>query len=542
MLEEELAGLLAQQIAERPWPNVGETVVIASDWDGPTLHGSDMFLVLRSGDRVKISEKSHDGLLRGTVLGKGPSRPTGWFGGAGCTANKEITLTVPLAGSAPLGAEGIGGPDGPGPASNGWADVEGGAEGSIDDASLLQDVEAYLERNRINSSAAKVLREADYEVARIVVEKDLSNCRNPSAVLLSRIERVKADVANGGAASPPRAPASRLAARERSRSPRRARDSEDVEDFIRQEALDDRASNELRALTEDQQRQVIDSYTGNARNPSAVVYSKIQSVKARVETANAAEDYIARNGIDEECAGRLRELAPELQEQIVQTDLVNCRNPSAVLLSRIKQIEAQASQLERGGARATPVLGQPPPPMTPPPSYGYAHFSQGPYPMVAASRMPAPPRAPLPPGGFLSRASMHPPLGPPLGAAVEDYIRRYGLDDRVATELRALPFQDQERVIESAPTNARNPSAIVSSRIAAMRSQMHAPPSHVASADQQAVEAYLVRHPVDEAAASALRELPPDFQQQVMEKDLSNCRNASAVLLSRIKAVTTGRR
>ncbi|CAE8675413.1 unnamed protein product, partial [Polarella glacialis] len=112
-----------------------------------------------------------------------------------------------------------------------------------------------------------------------------------------------------------------------------------------------------------------------------------------------------------------------------------------------------------------------------------------------------------------------------------DYIRQHFLDDKVAAELRKLSPPDLEQVMASNITNARNPSAIVISRIGAVKAQ---------SQSMSEVETYLQRYPVDESAARALRELDPQLQAKVVEQEMSNCRNPSAVLLSRIRKLQAG--
>jgi len=111
---------------------------------------------------------------------------------------------------------------------------------------------------------------------------------------------------------------------------------------------------------------------------------------------------------------------------------------------------------------------------------------------------------------------------------LEEYIRRHGLDARCAQDLRSLSPVELRQVVDVDLVNARNKSAVVASRCTVVRERER----------NKQVDAYLQRHPVDATAAQALRDLPTDLQRQVMEKDLSNCRNASAVLLSRIRFVT----
>lgn len=124
-------------------------------------------------------------------------------------------------------------------------------------------------------------------------------------------------------------------------------------------------------------------------------------------------------------------------------------------------------------------------------------------------------------------------MGPPSsGGSIDEYIRRFNLDDRVGQELWNLSLFQQSLIMQTDLTNARNPSAMVKSRISSIKSQNQV---------QLRVEDYITRHGVDDSAAILLRELPEDAQLQVIEKDLSNCRNPSAVLMKRCREVCSAR-
>lgn len=53
------------------------------------------------------------------------------------------------------------------------------------------------------------------------------------------------------------------------------------------------------------------------------------------------------------------------------------------------------------------------------------------------------------------------------------------------------------------------------------------------------IEAFLAQHPFEPRAASWLRRLPPDQQQQVIQRPLLEARNPTAVLLARIRSVAS---
>jgi len=225
---------------------------------------------------------------------------------------------------------------------------------------------------------------------------------------------------------------------------------QEVEDFVARHGLDEAASEALRSLPAHQQQEAMVTDLNNCRNPSAVFMARVRdlgkggsaqppslviwkggsSSSLRKGTAVQAyapfwqqqeqasfrqqvDDFLSANGIDETAAADLRELPEEAQLQVIEVELKNCRNPSAVVSSRIKEFWRS--------------------------------------------------------GGVGARGA-----GSVIAKAVEDYIWTWSLDERVAQELRTLPAEAQQSVIESAIVNARNPSAIVTRRIQDAKSQLAA--------------------------------------------------------------------
>jgi len=565
----------------------------------------------------------------------------GWFGGRGCHASVEVTLPVPLGPSRPVAVVPKSPPSSPEEPND------------IADDTADPEVEEYIARHGIDELASQALRELPPELQRQVIESGLSNCRNRSAVLLSRIDRVVNAACTGiltdKVKTEPAEP------RMRSRSPYRrvkaaldleravtaeeaspeavedfialhgldekaaqalhelspqlqtvvieaglvncrnpsavvhsriqSLKSTSVEDYIDRLGLDDQVSSELRDMDPAEQMQVIETDPVNARNPSAVVKSRIQLVKGTTHIRQQAEDYLLRHGIDETASQILRALPVDLQRLVVETDLSNCRNPSAVLLSRIRSIEGSA--MASGGLqpsmvalRSTPLAKKSVMPVRkqsrlPGPLTRSVSAVRSPLPLSkpallstlsatqvglgvtttteerteefifkhnlddkaseALRDLPLSMRAPIVEADLVNCRNPSAVVTSKIAALkanpVENYIQRHNLDDKVAQQIRCLPAIEQLQVIETDIVNARNPSAVVSSRIQAMRGR---------ESFKSQVESYVIRHAVDEAAAQALRELQPEMQRQIMEKDLSNCRNASAVLLSRIRAVSSG--
>lgn len=456
MSEEDLRGAVCQALVQLQWPPVGEVITIAKPWNGPVLHGSTMFLRLKGGDRVTVLERGGDGLLYGQV--EGQEDTPGWFGGAGCQAVFDIRLDVPVGPDVDEAVD-LGGDLGSPQDEDGLGSVKsdplvfptkashvGPSTNGFDDISV--EVEDYLQRHNIDPNASELLRAQPPDMQREIIKSDMSNCRNPSAVLLSRIERVR-----GGRGAPV----------ERARSRSRRGDS-----FGRSGGGQEERWPVSRAPS---------SFTDEAPNAAAL------------RTATDVEEYLARNNIDSNAGSVLRALPPDLQEQVMSSDLSNSRNPSAVLLSRIRQLEA----------RAAPTA-----------------LPRGPPPIMAVDWRP-----PIS-SGLPSQA----PRAARGSAAVEAYILSNNLDSKVAADLRALRPDEQLQVMTPPLTNPRNPSAIVSSRINAVKSEAR---------HRSPVEEYLVRNGIDGSARTALLSAPWDIQMKVIEQDLSNCRNPSAVLLSRLR-------
>merc|ERR1719188_1558953 len=117
---------------------------------------------------------------------------------------------------------------------------------------------------------------------------------------------------------------------------------------------------------------------------------------------------------------QLRSMAPDLQRRVLERgDLSHARNPSAVLIARMRDAKA--------GVLATDGLGQP----APPPS-----------------------------------GDCHP--------GIEAMIARYSLDARAAQMLRSMPRVRQDAAAQIDLSEARRPSAFVMSKLASVQFADHA--------------------------------------------------------------------
>ncbi|CAE8643845.1 unnamed protein product, partial [Polarella glacialis] len=151
-----------------------------------------------------------------------------------------------------------------------------------------------------------------------------------------------------------------------------------------------------------------------------------QAARARGGSAHSAlgpqaspeevQGFILLNPVDPEASTRLRAMPPHLQRIVMDRGpLMGTRNPSSVLIVRIRDAE-------RGANRTAEGLG-----------------------------MAAPP--------------------PPLGSdpIVERLIRTYNLDARAAGMLRALPPDQQQAAALLPLSEARNPSAFVMAQLSMPR-------------------------------------------------------------------------
>jgi hypothetical protein len=266
-------------------------------------------------------------------------------------------------------------------------------------------VEEFIAKYGLDDKAAHMLREIPPEYQRSFVETELWNCRNPSAVVTSRIQNLNLDALSS---------------------------SDSVEAYIKEFNLDEKAAAELLDLTPAEQAEVIEARPTNARNPSAVVTSRIQAVKSQGQLAQVVEEYLVRHGVDETVSQMLRGSHPETQKQIVTSDLSNCRNPSAVLLSRIRAVEGQ-----HHGVVSKPL---------PPPRHA-----------IIGAKQPPPPSWPPP-------ASVVAAVG--RGSATEEWILRQNIDEQAQQAMRALPHDLQMHIVERGDLiNCRHPSKVLLSRI-----------------------------------------------------------------------------
>lgn len=423
-------------------------------------------------------------------------------------------------------------------------------EGQSERTGTMDDiVEEFIKANEVDGGAADALRDSPRQVQQAVIDRGgLSGARNPSSVLLARIRDASAPVfvADG---DPDAAGYVRL------RGIPFSATREDILHFfdglgplpegvvigttregrlsgeafvqfpsvaIAKEAIEQRN----RATMGDRYIELFPSTAGEAQRAahgeprhagggdygrwgsgddrsSYGSWSGFGSSGERYITEDEVEQFISSNGIDEHAAGALRDLPTGLQAVVIDRGgLGNARNPSSVLLSRIRDTQGVLS-------------GVPPPP---------------------------------PPGvarqGRRGRAD--------LAECVEKFIEESEVDDQAAEAFRNCHPDVQEEVMQRGVSSARNPSSALRARIRDVENGLfntparpsQAPLTHAcgqATTLASIVEDFIHANGLDERAAEALRSCQPFVQEAVMERgDLVGTRNPSSAVLARIKDAQHG--
>jgi hypothetical protein len=179
---------------------------------------------------------------------------------------------------------------------------------------------AFCTENGVDDRATGSFFEAPVHIRHAVMAEGPLSGRNPSAVLLSRLRRAEAS------------------------------GPDPISVFIMENQLDQAAEQKLREQSGPVQQAVLDEGPlAGARNPSAVLAGRIRRIlqnspatgakRPRQSSAPGDEidSFIAENSIDEKAAGALREASPHIQQLVMQEGNITGRNPSAILLSRIRR-------------------------------------------------------------------------------------------------------------------------------------------------------------------------------------------------------------
>lgn len=300
----------------------------------------------------------------------------------------------------------------------------------------------------------------------------------------------------------------------------------DVNDFAIRVGCDERSLSGLMELLPGDQLVAMDMVEKQeCKNSSAVLWSAVRQIKQNA--IHMRLEYLQRN-LDERCQEALKRLSPMLQDSLCQQiDLSKARNLSAFVFGMIRQAQtdpdkfmAAAYSQHIGNGSAVARRLEPVQPMQPI-IVGYDQ-SFG---------------VPLAYGRDRSRSPMG-AMGPPVvatpaaiqgtGQIVSNFRMRFPIDDKATDGLLSLSAEDQfiacGLVEKRAP---RNPSAVTWSVVKLLQS----------SPIQARME--YVKHVVDQNACLALDNLAPGEAELIFSQmDLSNVRNVSAFVWSRIKEIS----
>lgn len=235
------------------------------------------------------------------------------------------------------------------------------------------------------------------------------------------------------------------------------------------------------------------------------------------------EAFLDASLVDDSAADALRDCPPAVQQAVMERGgLENARNPSSVLLSRIRD----ATGGERGGPG------------------GQSSVGTGPGPLARGENMEE---------------------------AVEGFIATHAVDASAAEALRKCRPEVQDIVMTKGIVGARNPSSALLARIRDAENSLRSgggagcngsgggymggggyigggghdnQPPVLARHDEDliaVVEDFIVSSGIDERAADALRNAGPRIQEAVLERgELVGIRNPSSAVLARIRDAQMG--
>lgn len=205
--------------------------------------------------------------------------------------------------------------------------------------------------------------------------------------------------------------------------------------------------------------------------------------------------FASENGVDSKCMDALLSATPECQEYVISRGPASGRNPSAMIMGRIKKWEDE----HEGAAQVSNHQAS---------SYDEADE-----------------------GGLVQQ--------------VEDFIVESLVDEKCADTLRQQTYEVQAAVLNQGPVEGRNPSAMVMGRIATAARVGVAgggggQRQGVSSVDAQQLEDFIEQSGLDEKSAASLRGQPPTIQAAVLRKGPADGRNPSAMVMGRIAKAARG--
>jgi len=421
-----------------------------------------------------------------------------------------------------------------------------------------EEVEAFILENGLDEKSSKALRDQPANIqARVLAKGSVANTRNPSAAIIGRVNEARRldefgyDPSGWGGAWAATASAAKGGKGGGCWGPTIvAPTSDELETFLVQNAVDEKASEALRKEAPGVQRMVMErGDLVKTSNPSSAIIGRIKQYRQEgygnvactgQDMLGEVEVFIATNGLDERAAKAIREEAPHIQSIVIQRGgCADTGNPSATVLGRIRDAQ-------KGG--------------------GFKGKGWDPWSMAAA-------KGAWDWGMYGGKGGCGGGgKGKGKGSGeVEAFIAFNGLDEGASKSLReAAPYIQAAVVARGAVNTCKNPSSAIIGRIAELlrggggggggggasepsAKRQRKGGESMDALDQlingvfdmqeplvqsgdPAVESFIAMNRIDAKAAEMLRKEAPDFQQVIMDRgSLLECSNPSAVLIARIR-------
>jgi len=200
----------------------------------------------------------------------------------------------------------------------------------------------FCRQSSVDASAERVLRQLHPDAQRRVMEEGPVGGSNPSLELVARIHRIEAWEHNLH-----------------------------VSAFLSRNFVDTVTEESFRALSIERQRLVIGYGPLLGADASAELLSRMREVSGHegrgVPDGDSIGQFASQNAIDASAEAALRSLPPELQQCVLLEGPVRgTKNPSAVLMSRIRRVRSSGDADHKPQMSAFADTMQGPPSMSPP--------------------------------------------------------------------------------------------------------------------------------------------------------------------------------
>jgi len=344
----------------------------------------------------------------------------------------------------------------------------------------------------------------------------------------------------------------------------KASQAQEIEQFVLDNGLNERAADALRSAGSTVQRQVLDQGSlHGTREPSAACIGRISKIqKKSLETwrppsLDDVESFIYENRLDQRAAAALEGAPPMVQHSLLSqgplrgnasracmaqiraaTQEVHTASPATTLTTEVEQFvlendldEAASNALHSASSVVQrDVLEQGSLASCREPSAGCMSRIRKAEAMYGEARKRAPEE------GFNAASAE---------ADVESFIQENHLNDRAAEALRGIPPEVQVEVMsQGSLATCRDPNAGCIGRIAKAQAAFKHRPQKLILTERRALErpseeelnAFVQEHNLSERCVAILHDVPASVQLAVLDQgSLRGCRDASAGCIGRVK-------